>query len=156
MGKILLAGIGDILSINEYVAPLALRTDIRDGALFFGFDLSLLIHLCGEIYSIESGMAHSEARQELHRQLPWLFYVSPPREAFLREDWALVWAWVDKMGQRYGHVHPVRAMDPLWRTGVSLSTFRALDQDDVPVGFEDLPEDMQAALRSLGYSDGVV
>jgi hypothetical protein len=114
----------------------------------------LLDHLCGEVSPAEIGFVVPAVKEEVLRQHPWLRGIHLPR----LESWAWLWAWLDTMEIKYGSTHQVEAMPPDWRGGIKLSSFSTMGLNlitgqSMMVTWEELPEEVQAHLRELGYDE---
>ncbi len=146
-------GLGDILGVIMMIPPLGIRPEAGpDMKIQFVSDGSLIEHLCGDVHPMEYGMVLKAAREELVRQLPWLRRVVFPCEVE-RIDWVVLWCWVDALGERHGHEHPVEPLPREWREGIAVSSFEGYDEYGTRVSFGDLPGMIQSILLRLGYKN---
>lgn len=153
MGAIQSFRLADILGIVEGIPPLGMTSVLAENHLHFVYGNALLMHLCGDVHPLEFGLAMIKARAELIAQYPWLAGECPPEGRLGHEDWAFNWAWVDTMERKHGDTHPVRSLPNDWRSSVPLTDFDAFDEHGDQIGYSELPQELQAILRSLGYSD---
>jgi hypothetical protein len=114
----------------------------------------LLSHLCGEVSEVEMGFAIPVVQRELVRQHPWLLGIASPKP----DSWVWLWAWLDTMEIKHGVVHHVEPLPAAWRSSVKLSSYsipglNLVTGESMTITWQELPEELQFHLRSLGYDE---
>lgn len=126
--------LGDMLSLTLQ-APLSFRWPITEDRA-----LKLLLHMTeGRLDLMRMQDMIDLCASDLRQQYPWLGGLDIPD--FVRDsgNWAVLYAWLDKMEIKYGEWHPIR---PLANASEIPST---------EVRFDQLPPEIQARLRQMGY-----
>lgn len=103
---------------------------------------ALLGHLVGPRVIMQTALPSvlHQCTTAIVQQHPWVGGIHSP--GWLRpHDWAALWAWIDTLELKHGVYHQVLPITNLRMPEVRVQ--------EVP--FEDLPPEIQAHLRSLGF-----
>lgn len=129
--------LGDMLSLTLQ-APLSFRWPVVEDRV-----MMLMVHMTdGNVDVFRMQDMIDMCSDDLRRQYPWLAGISIPEFVKESRSWAVLYAWLDTLEIKYGEWHAVESVPGASEIEVT---------DLTGFTFEQLPPEIQARLRQLGY-----